>query len=193
MERLKKQLLSYIPYNEQEEVDRKTMLYALEQLSDVFTRNCKLCHFTASNWIVNKEKNKVLMIHHNIYNSWAWTGGHADGDTDLLHVALKEATEETGIKNFKVLYDGIFSLEIGNVNSHIKNGEFISDHLHLNCTYLLEADENENLQIQEDENSDIAWFSLEEATQAPSETRMKEIYLKLNNKLREIFKSNSYK
>ena len=46
------------------------------------------------------------MIHHNIYNSWSWTGGHADGDKDLLYVAIKEAKEETGVKNIKALDPG---------------------------------------------------------------------------------------
>ncbi len=130
------------------------------------------------------------MIYHNIYNSWAWTGGHADGDTDLLHVALKEAEEETGIKDFKVLYDGIFSIEIGNVKHHIKNDKFISDHLHLNCTYLLEADDNEILQIKEDENSNIAWFDLDDAVKASTEPHIEPIYVKLNEKLRKLYNLN---
>ena len=54
---------------------------------------------TASGFIVNEARNKTLMVHHNIYNSWSWTGGHADGDSDLLAVALREAREETGIVN----------------------------------------------------------------------------------------------
>ncbi len=186
MERLKGQLSSYLPDNEQEKVDRETMLKALAELSNVFTRDCKICHFTASSWIVNKAKTKVLMIHHNIYNSWAWTGGHADGNSNLLAVALKEAKEETGLKDFKVLYDGIFSLEIVGVNNHLKKGQFISDHLHLNCTYLLEADENELLQIKADENSNIGWFGLDEAIEIVAEEQMKEIYLKLNNKLSKL-------
>lgn len=187
MEELKKQLTKYIPYNEQETEDKQTMITAIENLDNVFSRECKICHFTASSWIVNKEKTKVVMIHHNIYNSWAWTGGHADGDTNLLNVALKEANEETGIKNLKVLYDGIFSLEVGNVNHHIKNGKFISDHLHLNYTYLLEADENEILKIKEDENSNVCWFTLDKAVEASTENNIKPIYIKLNKKLREMY------
>lgn len=97
---LKKQIEKYIPYNDQEENDKKIMLDCIENFEDVLTRENKLFHFTASNWIVNKEKTKVLMIYHNIYKSWAWTGGHADGDADLQHVALKEAQEETGLVLF---------------------------------------------------------------------------------------------
>ena len=87
---LKEQIKNYIPYNEQEKNDKEMMLKYIDTFEDVLTRENRMCHFTASNWIVNKERTKVLMIYHNIYKSWAWTGGHADGDSDLLHVALKE-------------------------------------------------------------------------------------------------------
>ena len=86
---LKEQIEKYSPYNEQEINDKEMMLKYIDTFEDVLTRDNKMCHFTASNWIVNKERTKVLMIYHNIYKSWAWTGGHADGDEDLLHVALK--------------------------------------------------------------------------------------------------------
>ena len=70
------QIKKYIPYNEQEEKDKELMLKYIDTFKDVLTRENEICHFTASSWIVNKEKTKVLMIYHNIYNSWAWTGGH---------------------------------------------------------------------------------------------------------------------
>ena len=59
------------------------------------------------------------MIYHKIYNSWAWTGGHNDGDTNFLRVALKEAQEETGLKNINVISDDIFSIDVLTVNGHI--------------------------------------------------------------------------
>mgnify|MGYP002237558723 CR=1 FL=1 len=52
---------------------------------------------TASAWVVNKDRSKVLMIYHNIYNSWSWLGGHADGETDLLAVAIREVREEAAL------------------------------------------------------------------------------------------------
>ena len=94
---LKEQIENYKPYNEQEENDKEMIIECINTFEDVLTRENKICHFTASNWIVNKERTKVLMIYHNIYKSWAWTGGHADGDSNLLHVALKEDR----IKKFK--------------------------------------------------------------------------------------------
>ena len=82
-----------------EVADKEMMLKCIDEYDDVLTRENKLFHFTASNWIVNKEKTKILMIYHNIYQSWAWTGGHADGEDDLQSVAKREAEEETGLKD----------------------------------------------------------------------------------------------
>ena len=81
----------------------------MDTFDDILTRKNDIGHFTASCWIVNKEKTKVLMVYHNIYDSWSWTGGHADGDEDLLRVSLKEAKEETGLKNVESLSNKIFS------------------------------------------------------------------------------------
>lgn len=137
---------------------------------------------------VNATQSKVLMIYHNIYHSWAWTGGHADGDRDLLAVAKREAMEETGVTEIWAISEDIFSLEILTVDGHEKRGVYVPSHLHLNVSYLLEADEEEVLRIKPDENSGVRWFSLEEALAACSEPWMIErVYKKLNAKVRERF------
>lgn len=182
---LLKQLKTYAPYNEQETNDKEVMIKLLEKESDIFTRENEVAHFTASSWLVNKEHTKVLMIYHNIYHSWSWTGGHADGDMDLLAVAMREAMEETGVKTITPVSKDLFSIEILTVDGHIKRGKYVPSHLHLNVTYLLEADETEVLHIKQDENSGVAWFTLEEALEKCSEPWMIEwIYKKLNEKLR---------
>ena len=186
---LKKEIENYVPYNEQERCDKELMIEYINTFNDVLTRENKMCHFTASNWIVNKEKTKILMAYHNIYKSWAWTGGHADGESNLLNVAIKEAEEETGLKNLKVLSEGIFSLQILTVDSHIKRGKFISSHLHLDCCFLLEADENEMLKIKEDENSGVKWIDIDKAVEMSNEENMKPIYKKLNEKLKKSISS----
>ena len=184
---LKEQIENYKPYNEQEKSDKEIILNCINTFKDVLTRENKICHFTASNWIINKERTKVLMIYHNIYKSWAWTGGHADGDSNLLHVALKETEEETGLKNLKLLSDGIFGIQILTVDSHIKREKFISSHLHLDCCFLLEANENEILKIKEDENSGVKWIDIEKAVEITNEPKMKPIYRKLNEKYKSNF------
>ena len=171
------------PYNEQEEKDKELMLKYINTFDDVLTRNNEMCHFTASNWVVNKDRTKVLMIYHNIYNSWAWTGGHADGDSDLLHVALKEVNEETGLENLKVLSNGIFALQILTVDPHIKKGKYVASHVHLDCCFLLEADDTIPLKIKEDENSGVKWVDINKAVELSTELKMKPIYQKLNEKV----------
>lgn len=183
MKNLRKQIEEYITFNEQEEKDKEMMLKYIDTFEDVLTRKNKMCHFTASNWIINKDKTKVLMIYHNIYNSWAWSGGHCDGNSDLQQVALKEAKEETGLKNLKLVSNGIFGMQILTVDSHIKRGEFIPSHLHLDCCFLLEADENEKVKIKEDENSGVKWVDMKEAIKITNEEKMKPIYKKLNEKV----------
>ena len=183
---LKEMIERFVPFNEQEESDKELMLKYIDDFSDVLTRNNPLCHFTASNWIVNKDKTKVLMIYHNIYDSWAWTGGHADGDSDLLHVAKKEAEEETGLNNLKLLSDGIYAIQILTVDPHVKRGKFVSSHLHLDCCFLFEANEKDNLRIKKDENSGVKWIDIDKAVDASNEENMKPIYQKLNEKLYDV-------
>lgn len=182
---LTEQIKNYKPYNEQEEKDKQMMLKYLDTFDDCLTRNNEFGHFTASSWAVNKERTKVLMIYHNIYKSWAWTGGHADGESDLLNVAIRELKEETGVENVKVLDSNIFSLEIICVNGHVKKQKYVSSHVHLNLTYLLEVNENEVLQIKPDENSGVKWVKLEDIEKVCNEKWMVEnVYRKLNEKLR---------
>ena len=80
---LLEQLERYEPYNEQEARDRALLLRALREEADVFTRENDRMHMTASAWVTNEAHDGVLMAYHNIYDSWAWLGGHADGEEDL--------------------------------------------------------------------------------------------------------------
>ena len=183
MEELRRQIEAYAPYDAQEAADRQMLLRALDALESPLTRGNPFAHFTASAWIVNPARDRALMAWHNIYRTWAWTGGHADGDSDLLAVALREAREETGILDIAPVRPGIYSIEVLPVNSHVKRGSFVSAHLHLNATFLLEADDAQPLRPKPDENSAVAWLPLEEAADNREEPFMAVIYQKLNRKL----------
>ncbi|QAA32544.1 NUDIX hydrolase [Clostridium manihotivorum] len=161
----KEDIFSYVPKNEQEIQDKKVIIDYINQFPDnILLRDNEFAHITSSGFIMNRELSKVLMIHHNIRNAWAWTGGHADGDGDLLHVAIKEAKEETGISSVFALSKEIASLDILPVYGHVKKGKYVSGHLHLSVAYILIADEKENLVIKEDENSGVEWFPVDKFT-----------------------------
>lgn len=182
---LLKQLTAFVPFNEQEARDRELLLGCLRREPEVLTRKNLLAHFTASAWVVNPARTRVLMAYHNIYRSWSWLGGHADGESDLLAVALREVREESGIRSARPMSRDIFSVEALTVDGHEKRGAYVSSHLHLNVTYLLEADEEEALSIKPDENSGVRWFTLEESETVPSEPWFcARVYRKLNEKLR---------
>ena len=181
------QIENYRPYNEQEERDKGLILDCLRAFEDVFTRENALAHMTASAWVVNERFDRVLMAYHNLYDSWSWLGGHADGEEDLLAVALKEVREESGVKNVRPASEDIFSLEVLTVDGHMKRGKYVSSHLHLNVTYLLIADDTNVLTVKPDENSGVKWFTPEGAVEASSEKCFREhIYNKLNEKMRQF-------
>lgn len=174
---------NYIPVNEQEYNDKKVMLDFMKHNSNYLTRENKVAHFTTSIWTVNKERTKTLMVYHKIYDSWSWIGGHADGEEELSKVALRELKEETGVENAALVSKDIFSLEILTVDGHMKKGKYVPSHLHFNITYLAEAEEEQNLIVNEEENTGVKWFSFEEVLKASSEPWMVErIYKKLIGK-----------
>lgn len=234
-------IASYHPFNEQEAADRHVMLRVLKTNRFCFDRKSQ-AHFTCSAWVVNPEKTQTIMVFHNIYNSWSWIGGHADGCSDLAAVALRELREETGVEHARIVSpwecvdspsrrpnadkkakastneisnemvsaNGIsnetasankipnevvnasapsptsplFSLEVLTVDGHEKNNRYISSHLHLNVTYLVEVDPSEALRIKPDENSGVKWVSLDQVLNMSDEPWIRErIYAKLLAKL----------
>ena len=181
---LEEELTRYRPWNEQEAQDRAELLRRLKSGEALYTRDNAAGHLTASAWVVSPDRRQVLMAYHNLYNSWSWLGGHADGDHDLLAVALREVREESGLTAVQPVSRSIYSVEILTVDGHEKRGVYVSSHLHLNVTYLLEADPSVPVRRKPDENSAVAWFGLEEAVAASSEPWFRErIYRKLNAKL----------
>lgn len=175
---------NYKPVNPQEEHDRKQMLEFIEHNGDYLERKNLTGHFTASMWTVNKARTKTLMVYHNIYDSWSWIGGHADGMEDLCAVAMKELQEETGVNHARLVSEEVFSLETLTVDGHVKRGVWVPSHLHFNLTYLAEAEEEEKLVVREDENSAVQWWTFEEALKVSTEPWMVEhIYKKLIEKL----------
>ena len=182
------EIRAYTPQNEQEAADQRLILEYIRLFPDnILTRDNEIAHLSSSGFVVNADGTRVLMAHHNIYRVWAWTGGHADGEGDLLSVALREAREETGLVHVAPVFPEIFSLETLWVEGHEKRGKYVPCHLHLNVTYLLEADAGDALRAKPDENSGVRWFMLDEAVEASTEEWMRaRVYEKLNRKVRAL-------
>ena len=94
---LLEELEAYRPWNDQEERDRAELLRRLRSREALYTRDNAAGHLTASAWVVSPDRTQVLMAYHNLYDSWSWLGGHADGDRDLLAVSMREVREESGL------------------------------------------------------------------------------------------------
>lgn len=190
---LRQEIKAFRPGCEQEEKDRQELLSWLGSGVDIYSRACNTAHLTASAWVVSPDREQVLMIYHNIYRSWAWMGGHADGMEDLRAVAEKEVREECGLEELTALSDGIFSLEVLTVDGHEKRGHYVSSHLHLNVTYLFEADPSAPVFIKPDENSGVAWIPTGEVAAKVTEPWMTaRIYRKLMDRVQQDYPKKEY-
>lgn len=187
MEKLLNQIKKFVPFNEQEQKDKELFIKWLTSGIEVFERTNEVAHFTSTAWIVNKTRTKVLMAYHNLYQTFAWLGGHADGEKDMLKVAINEMQEESGIKNYKILSEDIFTIETLCVRGHEKHGKYVPTHLHLNTTYLFEVDEEEPVRIKEDENSAIKWVDVDKIKEVCKKESwvVERIYSKICEKIKK--------
>ena len=173
-------IADFAPRDGREEAERRAMLALIAQHGDaLLCRDFELAHMTSSAIIVSRDRKRTLMAFHKIYQSWAWTGGHNDGERDFQAVALREAREETGIRTLTPLRGGPSSIEVLPVWAHVKRGAWVPRHLHLNVSYLFEADEREPLRIAADENSAVGWIPVAQLAQYVSEPTMLPIYMRL--------------
>jgi len=173
-------IVRFSPKDGREEREREMILNLIAGYGDaILLRENDFAHMTASSIIVSRNRKCTLMAFHKIYNSWAWTGGHADGESDFEAIARREAQEETGITDLVRLGNGPASIEILPVWAHMKRGKHVGSHLHLNVSYLFEADETLPLRVAEDENSAVGWIGVDKLREKVSEPPMIPIYERL--------------
>ena len=175
-----------VPSNEQERKDKEVILKYINMVDDILKRDNEIIHITSSGFVINKDKDKVLMVHHNIFNSWSLPGGHADGEENLLGVAISEIKEETGVNDIIPITNKIVSLDILSVLGHFRKEKYVSSHLHISLAYLVQADENEQVIIKPDENSAVKWIPISEIDIHSSEFHMKKIYNKIISKIEKL-------
>ena len=181
------QISRFEPKTEQEQKDKQLILSYIDAYPQtVLTRDNEFAHLTASSLIVSPDFTHTLFVFHRIYQSWCWTGGHADGADDLLHVAMREAREETGLTALQPYCTDILSLDILPVFGHRKNGRYVAAHLHFSAAYILIADRADPLMHKDDENTGVQWFPIAEIETYCKESHMLPIYKKLLNRMHKI-------
>ncbi len=125
---------------------------------DCFERSLSIGHITGSAWIIDHERNHVLLTHHRKLDAWFQLGGHSDGDANTLEVALREGQEESGLNNLKPITEAIFDVDVHLIPA--RKAE--PDHFHCDVRFLLEADRNAALTIS-GESNELAWVTLDQA------------------------------
>ena len=151
-----KQLIIHYSQTYSDEKAPHEMLKFLDEETGYFLRNNYNGHFTGSSWIISPDKSRIIMTHHKKLGKWLQLGGHVDGVSDLLKVALREAKEESGIQQFKILSEEIFDLDIHEFPQN--NSELV--HLHYDVRFLIEADPTGEAVIISDESHDVTWIPL---------------------------------
>ena len=180
---LRQEIENYIPFNEQEKKDKEQFLRFIDTFDDVLTRDNIFGHFSASAFLVNKKRNKMIVVYHIINDGWIYPGGHADGDDNLLSVAVREVEEETGLKA-KILDENIYAIQSAPVKGHIKSVKYVSSHIHFDVLYLMEADDRIPLKYKENESKGVKWISFEEADDKTMCDFIRPIHKKIIEKLK---------
>lgn len=135
---------------------KERMLAFIDQYDDCFERSLAIGHITGSAWLLNKDHNKVLLMHHAKHDSWFQLGGHCDGNHDVLSVAIREAQEESGILHIAPVVPSIFDIDIHLIPANQKEAE----HLHYDVRFLLHVTSDEK-EVQNKESKELRWVGKE--------------------------------
>lgn len=160
---IKEQIDKYVPENEQEKKDKAFFIRFINEFDDVLTRKNPYGHISSSAFVVDESFSKALVVNHNIFGGFVQTGGHADGNYDLIKVAKKEVKEETGL-NVKPVTKDIFSIQVLPIKGHVKKGKYVSAHVHFDVLYLMvvKDEDMKKMRIKKDENSNVKFIKLDE-------------------------------
>ncbi|MBL3658509.1 NUDIX hydrolase [Fulvivirga sediminis] len=157
-------LNAYRPEFEEEAKFRALFLSFVQANIDCFERSLQIGHVTGSAWILDLKREKTLLTHHAKLDRWLQLGGHADGDPDVEAVAMKEALEESGLTDIKLVSPEIFDIDIHTIPARKQDPE----HLHYDIRFLFEADSSKPLQINHESN-DLQWVPISDLHQYTTE------------------------
>jgi 8-oxo-dGTP pyrophosphatase MutT (NUDIX family) len=161
---LRRRLAAYQPFDQDERAMLEILRRFVLENENCFERFLSIGHITGSAWIVDSGREHVLLTHHRRLDKWLQLGGHADGDPNVLQVALREAREESGIGRIWPVNDSIFDVDVHEIPA--RGAEPM--HFHYDVRFLFEADRSQILLISS-ESKALAWVKLSEVRQLTDE------------------------
>lgn len=166
---LRQLLTAYTPTHAEEIAYKARMLNFIDEYQNCFERSLAIGHITASAWLLNRQGTQALLMHHAKLNNWFQLGGHCDGESDVLAVAIREAQEESGITNIVPVIPSIFDIDIHLIPANSREAE----HYHYDVRFLLQVISDEAV-VQNSESKALVWFGKQEQlpTESVSVTRM---------------------
>ncbi|MCH7719515.1 MAG: NUDIX hydrolase [Planctomycetes bacterium] len=171
-------LIAYTPTTKAETRAHGRIVEFIGTHADCFERSLTVGHITGSAWLLDATGSKALLTHHRKLGKWLQLGGHADGDPDVLAVALRETTEESGLTDIRALSDEVFDVDVHRIRAH---GDAPA-HDHYDIRFLLQATSDDPIRIS-DESIDLRWFTHEEVPQLDTD----ESVLRMNRKWADRF------
>lgn len=150
-------LADYVPLDDLERASYERMVTFVQSHPACCERSLAVGHITGAGWLLNAAGDRVLLTHHKELDKWLQLGGHADGDNDVLRVALREAREESGIAGIEPISTDIFDVDVHPIPAH--NGA--PAHFHYDVRFLLRTTGDERFEVS-DESHELAWVSPEE-------------------------------
>jgi 8-oxo-dGTP pyrophosphatase MutT (NUDIX family) len=156
-----------LPLDAHERAMTTEILHFVDAHADCFLRSCLTGHLTGSAWIVSPDRTRTLLTHHHKLDKWLQLGGHADGETDLLAVAMREAREESGLTRLRAVAAAPFDIDRHVIPARKNEPE----HFHLDLRFMIEADPAEPLVIS-NESKDLAWVEVARVTSLNPEESM---------------------
>ncbi|MDY3118321.1 MAG: NUDIX domain-containing protein [Peptoniphilus sp.] len=169
----------YAPKNDQEAEDRSHLLRLDPAL--IATDRAAPYHYTTSSMVMDFDTDKLLMVYHPIYKSFSWPGGHVEEGEELFYSALRELYEETGILYVKPLAKAPLAMELMSVKAHVRKGEAVDSHFHINFCYGFIGHEDDTLL---DVNENRLWVPVRELDTFVSEDHMLPIYKDLIGRMK---------
>lgn len=149
------ELNQFCPVYAEQELARCRILDFVTATPECFDRSCRQGHITGSAWLLHPDGNRVLLTLHRKLKRWLQPGGHADGQSDVMQVALREAEEESGIIGITPLLSHIIDVDVHLIPERPATGE--PAHFHYDIRYLLQAP-HEHFSLSH-ESEDLRWWS----------------------------------